>query len=222
VSTTYKRLEYRRGWLIAVGFGALIAPVLPARVSLGQPVQEERGSPFNAPWEDLLSKIPPPSLGVNIAPPSPPGENLLPPPDVPGPLVIEPLPADPRPSSSAEAPTTRDIPTAATEGISSERAFSHTLPTAPTDVAREDGRVTKAPVARVPTRTGARSRAPAQSATKPVQGRKKTVQRQMSRAAATTRAGSTARQRRIRQSAARAPTLSMPEGLVPSIARPAQ
>jgi len=220
VSTTYKRLEYRRGWLIAVGVGALIAPILPARVSLGQPVQEERGSPFNAPWEDLLSKIPPPSLSVNIAPPSPPGENLLPPPDVPGRLVIEPLPADPRPSSSAEASKTLEVPTAATEEISSERTFSHALPTAPSDVTRAAGPITKAPVARVPTRTAARSRAPARSATTPVQGRKKTVQRQMSRAAATTRAGSTARQRP--ESAARAPMLSMPEGLVPSIARPVQ
>jgi hypothetical protein len=222
VIKTYKRLEYRRGWLIAVGFGALIAQILPTRVSLGQPVQEERASPFNAPWEDLLSKIPPPSLGVNIAPPSASRENLLPPPDVPGPLVIEPLPADPRPSSSAEAPQTHDVPAAATEEISSARAFSHTLPTAPSDVTRAAGPVTKAPVVRVPTRTAARLRAPVQSSTKPVQGRKKTVQRQMSRAAATTRAGSTARQRRIRESAARAPTLSMPEGLVPSIARPAQ
>jgi hypothetical protein len=220
VSTAYKRLERGRGWLLAVAVGAFVVPVLCPRGALSQSAQEDQSS-FNAPWEDLLSKIPPPSLGVSVAPLSP-ADNLVPPPDAPGPLVIEPLSADTRLPSPAGSATTRDELNAETEEISSERIFSHPLPTRPTgaEMTRDGGQVKKAPVARV--RTAARSRTFSQSAAKRGQGRTKAVQRIMRPPAATVRAATAGhrRQRMIRESAAHTPTLSMPEGLVPSMARP--
>jgi hypothetical protein len=221
VSTAYKRLERGRGWLLALAVGAFVVPLLCPRGALSQSAQDGQAA-VNAPWEDLLANIPPPSRAVSGAPSSP-EDNLVPPPDAPGTLVIDPMPPETQRPSPANAATTRDEPNAPTQAMTPEPIVSHTLPTTATPIGmtRDDRWVKKAAVGRA--RAAATSRIVSQAHAKPKQRRTKAVQ-SMRPAAAATRAAKAGHRRRpvIRESAARTPTLSMPDGLVPSMARPTE